>query len=228
MILTDLTIKIDTDLVLRAQGMNPSLVKTKSPRLVNLTNQAIEAGTPLLEPRVAYEKHRIQEFINTGIKLDNGKTIEGELIQKHFDHSEDIVIAVCTIGNKLDEMVANTFSENPALALAIEGMASAATEVLGNTFCNYLESLVGKEDLMINLPINPGMVGWPVEEGQPQIFDILDTKVIGVTLESSGLMKPLKSLSMVIGVGRSFDKHVKSCDLCSLQKTCIYKPHQTS
>jgi hypothetical protein len=65
-------------------------------------------------------------------------------------------------------MVANTFSENPALALAIEGMASAATEVLGNTFCNYLESLVGKEDLMINLPINPGMVGWPVEEGQPK------------------------------------------------------------
>lgn len=226
MILTDLIIEINTDLVLRAQGMDPILVKSKSPRLVNITSQAIEAGKFLLEPRVAYERHKIQEFIKKGIQLDNGKTLEGELIQKHFIHSEDIVIAVCTIGNKLDELVAGTFPENPALAMAIEGMASAATEVLGNTFCNYLESLVGKEGLLINLPINPGMVGWPLEEGQPQIFDILDTNGIEVTLEPSGLMKPLKSLSMVVGVGHFFDDHMKSCDLCSLQKTCIYKPHQ--
>jgi len=48
MILTDLPIEINTDLVLRAQGMDPILVKAKSPRPVYITNQAIEEGRPLL------------------------------------------------------------------------------------------------------------------------------------------------------------------------------------
>ncbi len=224
MILTDLPIEINTDLVLRAQGMDPILVRAKSPRLVDITNRAIEEGRPLLEPRVIYERHQVQGLIPNGIQLANKKTIEGELIRKILSHSEEIIIAVCTIGNKIDKLVANTFPENPALSMAIEGMASVATEMLGNAFCNYLKSIVIKEDLVINLPIHPGMVGWPLDEGQPQIFNILDTKNIGVTLEPSGFMKPLKSLSMVIGVGHSLDNHMKSCDLCSLQKTCVFKP----
>jgi len=223
MILTDLTININSDLVLRAQGMDPARVQAKSPRLVNITNQAIEIGAPLLEPRVVYERHKVQEHIPNGFQLANRRTIEGELIKNHMCRSEEIVIAVCTIGSKIDEMVANTFPENPALAMAIEGVGTAATEVLGNAFCNYLESLVRKDDLIISLPINPGMIGWSLEEGQSQIFDILETKGIGVTLESSGLMKPLKSLSMVIGLGHSFDHHTNKCDLCTLQKTCLYR-----
>jgi hypothetical protein len=223
MILTDLPIEINTDLVLRAQGMDPILVKAKSPRLVYITNQAIEKGRPLLEPKVVYERHQVQEHIPTGIQLANRKTIEGDLINKILNRSDEIIIAVCTIGRKIDELVANTFHENPALAMAIEGVGSAATEVLGNTLCNYLESLASKDNLVMSLPIHPGMIGWPLENGQLQIFDILETKGIEVTLESSGLMKPLKSLSMVVGLGSSFDHHFKKCDLCALQKTCLYR-----
>jgi hypothetical protein len=175
-----------------------------------------------------FERHKIQGCTDRGIKLDDGKTLEGELIKKHFVDSLDVVIAVCTIGDLLDGFAASTFSQSPALAMALEGLGSASTELLGNSFCNYLESLVSEEGLFTNLPINPGMRDWPVEEGQPQIFRILDTSSIGVTLDTTGLMKPLKSLSMVIGLGYSADKHAKSCDLCSLQKTCIYKPQITS
>lgn len=207
--------------------MNPTLVKAKSPRLIEITNQAIELGTPFLNPRVVFERHKIQECTDRGIRLANGKILEGELIKKHFVDSLEVVIAVCTIGAELDEFAAKTFSQDPALAMALEGLGSAATELLGNTFCNYLESLLREDGLFTNLPINPGMLDWSVEEGQPQIFHILGTSSIGVTLDKSGLMKPLKSLSMVIGLGNSADQHAKSCDLCSLQKTCIYKPHIT-
>lgn len=227
MTLTELPINISTDLVLLAQGMNPTLVKAKSPRLIEITNQAIELGSQFLHPRVVFERYKIQECTERGIRLSNGKTLEGELTKKHFVDSLEVIIAVCTIGAELDEFAANTFSKNPALAMALEGLGSASTELLGNTFCNYLESLVKEEDLFTNLPINPGMLDWPVEVGQPQIFHILDTSSIGVTLDQSGLMKPLKSLSMVVGLGNSAKQHGKSCDLCSLQKTCIYKPQIT-
>lgn len=227
MIITDLPLNIRSELILRAQGMNPAQVKAKSPRLIEITNQAIELGTPLIEPRVVFERHKIHERTAQGIKLDNGKTLEGELIKKHFVDSQDVVIAVCTIGAELDRFARNMFPQNPALAMALEGLGSASAELLGNSFCNHLESLVSEVGLFTNLPINPGMLEWPVEEGQPQIFGILDTSSIGVTLDSTGLMKPLKSLSMVVGLSISADQHAKSCDLCSLQKTCIYKPQIT-
>lgn len=224
MILTDLPIEITVAHVLRAQGMDPDLVKSKSPRLIEITKKAIDMGYPYLEPRVAYERYTIQRFTDTGLILENSKSIEGELISNYFVNSQEIVAAVCTIGSNIDELTSETFQKNPALAMALEGLASVSTEILGNSFCNYLDKMAKSEGLSTTLPINPGIVGWTVEDGQPQLFDLVETSNIGVKLDSSRLMTPLKSLSMVIGIGHNLKHHKKSCDLCNLHNTCLYKP----
>ena len=68
------------------------------------------------------------------------------------------------------------------------------------------------------------MVGWPLEEGQPQIFNPLDASEIGVSLDpGTYLMRPLKSLSLVIGLGRDLNSAGQTCDFCSMRETCRYK-----
>lgn len=224
MILTDLPVEMSVELVLRAQGLKPDLVKTKSPKLIEITKKAIEIGSVILEPRVVFERYPIQSFTSKGVALKNGKSLEGELISTHFKNCRNIAVAICTVGSKIDDVSSETFHQNAALAMALEGFASAATEILGNSFCNYLDNLVKTEGYNTNLPINPGMVGWPVEDGQPQLFALVDSSSIGVELDNTGLMKPLKSLSMIIGIGHNLNRHKKSCELCNLQKTCSYKP----
>lgn len=224
MILTDLPLVVDIDLVLRAQGLKPDLVKTKSPKLIEITQKAIETGKTLIEPRVVYERFVVQRVTSNGLELKNGKSLSGELISTHFKKCRNIAAAICTIGGEIDAITSESFHQNPAFSMALEGFASAATEILGNSFCNYLDTMVKSEGLSTSLPVNPGMVGWPVEEGQPQLFSLLDFSSIGVKLEESGLMKPLKTLSMVIGIGHEVNHHSKSCDLCNLQKTCLYRP----
>jgi hypothetical protein len=69
------------------------------------------------------------------------------------------------------------------------------------------------------------MVGWPVEQGQPQIFDLLDADEIGVRLTESMMMVPRKSLTFVLGIGKKLIAGGRTCDYCSLKGTCRYRDH---
>lgn len=222
-ILKDVSLTIEIDQVLAAQGLNPSLVRTKRPKLVELTRKAIEVGSPLLEPRAIIEQYPVSRVVHNRIDLTDGHYLQGELIGNQISSASSIAVAVCTIGEKIDEFVSATFSHNPALAMAVEGLASAATEILGNHVCSYVESHMLIDGMKMSNPLNPGMIGWPVEEGQPQIFALVNASHIGVQLEASGLMKPLKSLSLVIGLGTKLEQKIQQCDLCTLKKTCTQR-----
>jgi hypothetical protein len=138
-----------------------------------------------------------------------------------------VFFAVCTLGKRISEFAISLFSTKPAMAIAVEGMAAAATEVLGNQICHIIDNLANSEGLKTSIPLNPGMIGWPVEEGQSQIFSCLDTLPIGVTLDATYLMKPLKTLSMVIGAGKDINNLGISCDYCSIQKTCTHSSYHS-
>ena len=70
------------------------------------------------------------------------------------------------------------------LGLAIDGVGSTAVESLANEVCRDIELKAASEGFQTTIPLSPGMVGWGLEEGQPIIFDLLETDQIGVTFNS--------------------------------------------
>lgn len=214
---------ITVDQVIRAQGMNPQRVRQKSPKLIDLTAKAIEKGVTHLQPQAIYEELGVVASQKDSLWLSNGKSLSGELIGQVLADAEKVFIIVCTIGTEITEITSQIFADDPALGMAMEGLASAAVEVAGNRVCEHIGRLAAADGLHTGVPINPGMIGWPVEEGQPQIFACLDTTPIGVSLTAQSLMLPLKSLSMVIGSGKNLQCGGNSCDYCNLQKTCNHK-----
>jgi hypothetical protein len=67
------------------------------------------------------------------------------------------------------------------------------------------------------------MIGWPLEEAQKQLFALVDASEIGVTLEPSGVMQPLKSLSLALGLGQNLDTDGCTCDYCTMRETCRFR-----
>jgi hypothetical protein len=224
-ILNDFPLQINIDRVLRAQGMIPELVNNKRPKLVALTQEAIDIGCEYLDPRAILEIFSVEQIIHNRIILSDGNSIQGKLLGEQLFAANKIVAAVCTVGERIDKFVSDLFPDNPALALAVEGLASAATEILGNSVCNYIDMNLVNEDMKATIPINPGMVGWSVEDGQPQIFALLEADRIGIRLDPTRLMKPLKSLSMIVGIGKDTGSQTKVCDLCNLKQACKFKPN---
>jgi hypothetical protein len=217
--------------VLKAQGANPDTIIQRRPSLVENIREGMCIGSSLIDPKVLYEKYSVSRFVHQRLELKtnnskNGKGyLSGELIAQHLAQSQEIIVMVCTIGDELDNMVSSLFKVNPVLAIALDGYGSAAVEKLSLLACNYCEKMAQKEGLFSTMPLNPGMIGWPLEVGQPEIFLLVDSEDINITLTESLMMMPNKSLSMVIGLGADKSVNTSSCDFCNLKGVCRYQDH---
>lgn len=224
-ILREWTLRVDVDGVLRGQGADPAVIRSRSPRLVAFAEQALEEGLKLVEPVVAYRRLQIESLQHESLRLQGGQCLSGSLIAQHLGPAQEVVVLVCTVGNALEAHVQQIMATNMMLGLALDGVGSAAAEALATEACLLLEDEAAQRGMEATIALSPGMIGWPVEKGQPQIFALLDAGEVGVTLTSATMMAPRKSLSMVLGLGADVSQGGRTCDYCHMKETCRYQDH---
>ena len=218
-------LSLDVDTVLRSQGADPAVIRKRSPRLVESAGRALEEGNPLLQPRVTARRLLIEDLHHERLKLEGDGRLSGGLLAEHMGGAQEAVIVLCTVGEALERRAAEVSKEDAVYGLALDGVGSAGVEALANAACALFEEEATDKDCQVTIPLSPGMVGWPVEQGQPQIFDLLDAGEIGVRLTESMMMLPRKSLTFVLGMGKELIAGGRTCDYCSLKETCRYRDH---
>jgi len=224
-VLRDWDLALDADRVLWGQGADPAIIRARRPKLVELAEAVIEEGRPLLAPAVLYRRIPVAELRHERLLLNGGGALIGPLIASHLAAAREVIVAVCTVGDILTNDIATIYASDPLRALALHGLAAAAAETLAEAACRHFEGMAAAEGLIASIPLNPGMIGWPLAEGQAQIFALIDATEIGVSLGPGCIMQPLKSLSMVVGLGRNLDRSGESCDFCSMRDTCRHQDH---
>jgi hypothetical protein len=224
-ILRDWRLDVDVDIVLRGQGADPAAIRARQPRMVQMAERALSEGLALIEPVVVSRELPVVSLRHEQLTLAGGAQLTGALIAQHLAAAERVALIVCTIGEALERRVAHTMRDEPAYALALDGFGSAAAEALGVAACTRVEQQAARGGWRTSLPLSPGMVGWPVDVGQWQIFSLVDAASIGVTLNESAQMLPRKSLSIALGIGRTPFSAGRVCDFCALRETCRYQDH---
>ena len=215
----------DVDAVLRGQGADPGAIRSRSPRLVEIAEHALENGRALLEPQTLYRELNVNALRHERLVLDGGLFLTGELVSEHLGFAESVVLILCTVGDALDTHIAEAFKDDSVYGLALDGVGSAAVEALANAACKYFEDRAVELGLQTSIPLSPGMVGWPVDVGQSEVFTILEPAQIDVSLSEYGLMMPRKSLTMVLGFGPKMQTAGRTCDYCAMRATCRYQDH---
>jgi len=229
-------LSLEADHILRAQGADPDVIRSRRPALVRTAEWALEEGLPLLEPSALYIELRVREIRHERVYLDipeadqKSSFLSGPLLANHLSAAEKIAIAVCTVGETVETTAAEVMTNNLLEGLALDAVGSAAAEALGNAVCAFLEAQAEAEGLQATLPLSPGMIDWPVSEGQPQIFRFLENEQISfpgfnVKLTPDYVMLPLKSVSFVMGFGTQVNKQGRTCDFCGMKETCRYQEH---
>lgn len=221
----DWVLNLDIDQVLKNQGADPAALRKRNPRLVQVAECALDAGLSLIEPAAAYQRLTITARTHERVRLEGGGILSGKTIAQLLAPASQAVIAVCTIGGRLESYVSQVLSEDPPLGLALDGLGSAAIETLAEEACAYFGKQAASDGLKATIPLSPGVEGWDVEPGQRQIFEIVEAGEAGVSLTSSSMMLPQKSLSLVIGLGEHVEPSGKVCDYCTLRATCRYQDH---
>jgi hypothetical protein len=220
-ILTDWKIEISVDDVLRKQGAKPEIIKSRSPHLYDIAEQARDDSKNLLDPFVMFDIQKITAFSGNKLTLESGVVFEGQIVEKHLGNAKHLLLAACTISDKLEKKVSESFKEDPAYALALDAAGIASISNLSKSAKDYFKSSVIPKDTSITMALNPGMVGWPIEEGQPPIFAVLGNISRKVTLTHTNLMVPAKSVSFIFGIGDEVNPHGSHCDECERRFTCF-------
>lgn len=217
----DWKLNLTEDHILRAQGIDPAVVRQRRPAVLEIATRALNEGLQLLEPQLAYREYIPERVTHNAIHL-NGRRLSGSLVTGELKNSRAVIVCVCTAGDHLGNYARSVFDTDPALYLALDALGSAAVEVLIAESCLFFENNhpAGKN---VSRPIGPGMQDWTVQEGQPEIFSLVDAGSIGVSLGASMLMEPLKSASFVIGISDTPFQAGSVCDFCTLQDTCKYR-----
>jgi hypothetical protein len=226
-VITDWKLVVDSDMVLRGQGADPSIVRQRKPRLVEIAEQALEEGMSLIAPSVVYRILEVESLRHETFQLSNGAKLSGTPLSQHLAPAKQIAVIVCTLGDSLEQRVSTLMRSDPSYAFALDGFGSAALEALGGAICSTLDAEAKTAGAYTSIPLSPGILGWAVDVGQTQIFSILDAAQIGVSLNDSAQMTPHKSISMTLGMGPVPFGEGRMCDFCGLRETCRYQNHET-
>lgn len=204
--------------VLRTQGV--PLGATVPDRVSELVPRVIEIFLALSRPRAVTEEVTHEAF-RTIYPGEGRNDPETPLAQIH-PHATRLALFAATLGEELSSEIQTLFDDGDlALAAMLDGAASEGAERLVNLLERSFAMANKAPQSRAVLGYSPGYCGWHVT-GQRRLFAALNPEDIGITLNSSCLMAPLKSVSGVLVAAppeiHDFDDDFPCCGSCATRE----------
>jgi hypothetical protein len=206
--------------VLAAQGLPEE--DALAPRLRRLLDEAMGTAVALVEPRAVCEELSAERFASVLAPLG----IPGHqlVVGRVYPRAEGLALFVATLGEAVPARIRRLFDEGAlAEAWMLDAVASAGADLLADRLAERFRKVLvsrGRDGVRV-LPYSPGYCGWPTR-GQRPLFDALRPEEIGVTLNDSCLMSPIKTVSGVLvagpGEAHRFRPDFPFCDDCQTRE----------
>lgn len=204
--------------VLRHPGMpEPSRL---SERVGRLLNEALRLHESLAKPVGVFEEISAREF--DLVYKGQGFNPPLSPLPQIYPRAEGLALFAATLGPAVSGQVHDFFEEHDlALGYLLDAVASEAadrlSERLSQRFLARLRARGAALERTRALAYSPGYCGWHVS-GQGKLFERLRPEEVGITLNESFLMTPLKSVSGVLLAGpgdiHRFRPDFPFCEAC--------------
>ena len=225
-ILRNQLVQMDKDNTMRYEGIREyakvkqELKDTIEELLIMVKNDS------LLSASIVYKEFPVSEVQKDHIKIKGYlRPLYGTIFSEFLAGINSVVLAVCTIGNKIEKRASEYFTEHkPLRGLILDNIGSAAVDEVVLDTCRKIMHSLRHKGLKASSYFNPGMPGFPLSE-QRYIFELLPADRIGVSLTSGNVMVPRKSLSIAIGIGAEIENwsQYEICSHCNMSETCKYR-----
>jgi len=215
---------LDRHRFLRSQGIDPDKVDADGyfQKMIHFAETREEAEA-LIQPRAILNFLPVEKTGEGKLFLQGGGVVQSRLIASLLNSASEIVLAIATIGDCLEDRVEQYFRKgDSSRAFALDGWGTAALVSFGRRLYRQLQSTAGERKTTLSISFSPGHMEWPLEQ-QEVLFRLLPADKIGVRLTDSFLMIPKKSTSFMAGLGRGVVATGSKCDYCPRQKHCLFR-----
>lgn len=131
-----------------------------------------------------------ENYVNLGFA-----TIQSKNLYKNLQGCNEAFVFAVTTGIEVDRLLARLNMLSQSRHFITDALSSAAVE----SYCDYVNMII-EGDLKTKPRFSPGYGDLSLEI-QPEILKVLSAdKTLGITLNSSLLMTPVKSITAIMGV----------------------------
>ncbi len=191
------------------------------PALGQMVERAVEEGLALAKPAFLYHVFTVQKVRHNRVILDGG-AIDNEWFASMMAPARLLVLAICTIGRALEERAsAYTGGKEAPLGYFLDRMGTGLVELTRCAALAHIEQVAAEHRFEASIPLSPGDTPWPLPQ-QRRIFELLPVERLGVTISPGLVMRPLKSVSLAVGLGPDMGAAAEgsACDYCDIRDRC--------
>ena len=187
-----------------------------------LRNQGIPEGVPIQARIQSLAADALDEFTAgaqpVGISLElsikeceaifkgEGNNAKDTPIEHIFPQADNLALYALTMGSEVSIKIEKLFKDNEfALGSMLDSVASLAADKAVEVYEEYFFDELSERNLTTPdtrvLSYSPGYCGWHIS-GQKKLFQYLEPEKIGISLNDSFLMIPLKSVTGLLVAGK--------------------------
>ncbi len=186
---------------------------------------ALDDARALVAPAALWDVFPIREFRHERLILADGTRIGGGPVAEVTAGATDLIVAVVTAGAAISARASELQSEGERLrAMFLDDFGSWAVDQVRQGLCRHIEADAALRDWHASAALSPGESAWQVDE-QAVLFGLIDAGPIGVALMPSLVMTPVKSLSLILGIGPEplGSEGGSNCDYCTIRCRCAHR-----
>lgn len=180
---------------------------------------AIEKIKRLAKPKIVYQIvdiHGCENALNI--------PLSGNDIEELLSTCDQAVFLAATLGSAIDVETKRLSIQDMGDMLVFDAVSNAGIEAVADTFQEELRQQFLKEGRYLSDRFSCGYGDLSISI-QKQFCEALDTKrKIGLYVNASSLLMPLKSITAIIGISKEKQKkRITGCAYCDLKDTCVLR-----
>jgi hypothetical protein len=155
--------------------------------------------------------------------LDFGQfTLHAPELATIFSKLASVVAVVCTLGPTFEARISSLFEERKySLALALDELGNELLFYTARLASLQIRKETRRQGLSAGNFLSPGDEGFSLAQ-QSTVVAMAGGENCGVSVMKLGMLSPVKSLSMVAGIGLGLSAHPlqRRCDTCASRERC--------
>ena len=184
----------------------------------------------MLQSRCVVGIFPVERCDSKRVLLQGGESVEISLPEETWRLCTHLAVSIATIGPQCESQATQFILNGERLnGLLLDAIGIATVELLEDRCRDLIREIASELVLKSGPTIHPGGVGFDIGQ-QSLLHRLLDAEQIGVSLSSSGVLNPVKSVSFVLPLGPDMldcsQEH--TCSRCKMSGTCKFRRHDQS
>ncbi len=213
-------IRVEAGELLKLLGEQPGMTDAHTSRLLD---HYIRECIQISSPAGAYVLVKASASESRDSLAIQGKVFNtGKIVHWMLRNAKYYVFFLVTLGPEPETLARSLLTSGNYLeGYLADLVASALVDSVADQLEGQVRILAGNHGLRTTNRYSPGYCSWNVSE-QKKLFSLFPEGCCGISLLESSLMKPVKSISGIIGIGTRVEYQDYPCEPCPM-KNCPYR-----